>query len=562
MLLLILSIGLVVPFYYLMETPRFTQLRERQYSEANITQPSPELIQSLLSSLGQTMSPNDLSHIHSILGSVAHYSINKEDHVVDYLRTMSSLTGNLTEINATIPTARASIESGNFGQAQSQIRRLESLRETSRFLLSSVNSSLIYITDHYQIDATQQLQKIKGFEGLLQTYSAQIDRLADKLSALQNFVPTVLTLNASRRQVSIAENLTVFGFLKEPNGTLLADRNITISWGSNNAILTQTDFRGRFEANVSFPVGYPAGPSRIEADYVPSGRDSGVLVSSSTTISVDVMYLPSLITARISQATVRPLDQMSVMGSLGDAGGIPLKIRTIVIDLDGVSLGNTTTDSLGQFIFRFTITEAINNGTHTLNVVFPAAGERYAPSNETIPFTVEILGTVVQMELNRSWIFSGMNVSVAGNLTYASGSIPSGKNVSISFDNQSYVNATVEDNGSFHAIIHAPFWLSLGSHRIKAEYLSQDPGVQGTETVATILVYSVPLIIFAATIISTATALSAYLISRRKKGRTLASIVTPEPVEAGRLMRQEFSRDFNRVNQCRKGIGGESRKSI
>jgi hypothetical protein len=487
------------------------------------------------------MTPNDLNLLRERLGPVGGFSINRENPLGDYLSTLSNLAGNLTEINATIPVSLASIEAGNLRQAETQVRRLNALRETSASLIVSLNSSLGRIADQYQIDTNQQLQKIRGFDALLQTYSTEIDRLNARLSALQHFVPTVLTLNASVPQIFIEENLTVYGFLKEINGTVLAGRNITISWGDNHVIAKQTDFRGRFEANVSFSIGYSAGPSRIEADYAPTGADSGVFAASSSAIRVDVMYVPSRISAGISQAFVHPLDEMSVTGNLADAQNTPLQAKTIMIELDGVNAGNTTTNNLGQFAFGFTVPETISNGTHTLNVVFPAIGERFTSSNETLPFTVEILGTVVQMKLSRPWILSGMNVSVTGNLTYASGIIPSGKNVTIYFDSRPYVNVTVNNAGSFQASIQAPFWLPLGSHVIKTEYVSQEPGVQGTQTVATVFVYSIPLIVFVATVIPTATALSAYLISRRKRAKTLAPIAIPEPVKAGRLMREEFS---------------------
>ena len=211
-----------------------------------------------------------------------------------------------------------------------------------------------------------------------------------------------------------------------------------------------------------------------------------------------------------------------MIGSLSSTDGLPLQFRTITFQLNGTSLGNATTGNTGSFAFPFQVPRSLGNGTHILDVAFPAAREQYAPSNTTVQFTVEIIGTQTHVSIDRSSILSGMNIVMNGSVTYANGTIPRGANVTIFLDNFTYANATISSDGSFLSVVQLPIWSAFGSHSLKAEYISNQPWIQSSQSVTHVFVYSTPLIILVALAIATASSIGFYLVRRRRAAHVAA----------------------------------------
>jgi hypothetical protein len=220
---------------------------------------------------------------------------------------------------------------------------------------------------------------------------------------------------------------------------------------------------------------------------------------------------------------------------------MPLEFRTMIVQVDGTLVGNTTTDSTGSFWYVFSVPIALDNGTHVVTVAFPALGEAFAPSNATLPFVVEILGTRCLISTDRGSLFSGMSLVVNGSVTYVNGTAPTGSNVTILLDGMAYTNATIRDDGSFVSVIQLPIWAALGSHSIRAKYLPDLPWVKGSEAVAGVFIYNTPLIIFAAVSIPAASSLGYYFFRRRRQAVVLAPVALPEPVALEKPARVELS---------------------
>jgi hypothetical protein len=530
----LILIGLILPVFYVTASTLAgrnpaTPVRDYQYSNAKESQVDINGIQAVLASLAQTMNPNELNLLREKLGGVTQLP-GQSDPLGEYIQALKNFSIKMEEIQAKLNDTRTSIASGNTRQATADLEQLTKLRDEARSLLQSLTVLLDRLTGRYRIDLTVQQRKVEGLGFLFQTYSGEIDQLGARVEALQGSILTALSLNATKLEAFVNESIPIFGFLRSQNGTALSGRNVTIAWNGNKSVLRVTDFEGRFEASISFSVGFSAGLTRVEADYVPQGNDVNVYLPSTSLLHIKITYRPSIIVAEISPATVRPSDYATVKGTLSTAQGRPLTFRTIIVQVDQDLTENFTTDSTGRFRFLFSVPQTMNNGTHNVTVSFRANGEAFAPSNLTLPFVVEKLGTQTLISTDRSSLLSGMNLIVRGNVTYANGTAPTGTNVTIFLDGLPFRNATIKDDGSYLSVFQLPIWTSLGSHSIKAEYVPDRPWVQSSNAVAVIFIYSPPLIIFAAVSISAASSVGFYLFRRSRRAVVLAPSALPEPV--------------------------------
>jgi hypothetical protein len=483
----------------------------------------------MLASLAQTMNPDQLNLLRGKLAGLGQ-SPAQTDPLGQYIGTLLNFSTNMDEIQTKLVDARSSLASGNTTQAASDFQQLTRLRNQTKSLLQSLTALLDRVTIEHGINSTAQQQKLDEYGALLQTYSGEIDQVGIRLREQQGYVPTRLTLNASMLKVFINQSLFVEGFLKDGNGTALPGRNVTITWGVSQTILKRTDFRGGFEAGISFPIGFSSRLAGVEADFTPQGNDTKVYMPSTAVLYVEVAYESTRIVAEISPANVRPLDTASVEGNLSTQNGDPLKSKTIRVQVDGMNIGNITTSNTGSFSFAFSVPQTLNNGTHVLTLAFPAIGEAFAPSNATLPFVVEILQTQSMISTTRNSLFSGMSLALNGSITYVNGTALTGANVTIFFDGVTYANVTVGDDGSFRSIIQVPIWTTFGAHSVTAKYVPDRPWVQNSEAVASVFVYNTPLVILAAVLISAATSAGFYLSRRSRHGTVLAPVVLPEPV--------------------------------
>jgi hypothetical protein len=492
----------------------------------------------MLAKLNQTLNPDEIGHLREELKGVTKFTVSADDPLGKYVGTLSDFTDKMAEIKAKLEAAKASLASGNRTQAISYLNELDSLRDETESLLATLYRLLDSVSSQYGIDMGPQLQKIREMDALFQTYSEQIDQLNAQVRVQSGATRTILTLNASRTNVYVEESFIVYGFLKDVNGTALLGRNVTISWGINQTALRVTDFIGRFQANISFPIGISAGLAQIQAEFSPEGGDSEVYTLSVALLKVEVTYQPSIIDAAISPTNVRPFDFVDVRGNLSAVGGKPLEFKTLVIDLDGAFLANAMTNTIGAFTFSFFVPETLNNGTHTVQVIFPAAGEHYAPSNVTLSLIVERPGTVARITVDRTSLLSGMRLFVNGTVAYDNGTAVAGRNVTVYFDGTPYMNVTLRDDGSFASTIPLPLWLPVGSHFFRVAYVPDEPWVMGSQSTIRVFVFNTPLLILIIGAVSTASLLGGYVTRRRRM--TPALVTLPQPARAKTTVEEEI----------------------
>ena len=517
------------------------QLRDYKYSDVG---ESPVDIEQLVKSLARVIDPSNMSILRNALRGVADLPLHQEAPFKESLMMLSDVSQNMIEIDAKLQDAEISISTGKKVRAEADLRELKALRDKTRPLLVSLHAQLEEGKKTYvEMDATALEQKLGALNALFDTYTQRIDQVEMRLQEMQQgLVQTALTLYAAGVQVFVEEPFSLYGFLRQENGTALANRNVRLAWSTNSTAMGVTDSEGRFETTISFPIGFPAGTARIEADFRPEVSDFEVYLPSISSVEVQVEYYPSKIEAEISPESLRALDTATVSGTLSSSEGAPLESRSLAVYLEGSFLGESTTDSSGLFLFEFSVPPTLSNGTHVVVVAFAGTGDRFGPSNASLPFDIEVLATELQLALDRTALLSGTDVSVNGTLRYTDGTGVAYESVLIFIDDARLTSAITNGDGSFGVVIRVPSWFGFGSHVVTVTYNSGRAWVQGSQASTPVFIYNTPLLILAAVGVASASTAGVYLTRRSRRAAILAPPTAPEPVVVKRPpMAEELS---------------------
>jgi hypothetical protein len=540
-----LILALIIPVFYLVSptlSPGPLRAREHQYSTAPEAQID---FNAVLSTLAQSMNATQLKQLqgklHALvqLPGVLNAPVSSDDPLLEYLQMLDQFSGNMTLMAGKINDARRALASGNRPQAQADLTQLEELRRETKPLVKSLNSTLGRVADDYEIDTTVQQNKLNDLNSLFQDYSHQIDQLSAQLGTLQALVQTTLTLNSTKVAAFITEPFFVYGYLTGENGSALANRNVTIYW-ADNATIVQTDADGKFNVNISYPVGTMAGRASIRAQFVPEGPDALLLLPSQASTQIVLVYYPSVISAEVVPGAARPAETVVVNGNLRSSEGVPLDARLITISMDQSVLGNTTTINGGYFSFQFSVPATAENGTHVLDVRYNATVDIFTPANITLPFVVELAGTQVQFNLDRASILSGTALTLNGTVTFDNGTISNLGNVTVFVDNETYSTQAI--NGSFRIVIQTSIGLGLGTHSIMVTYTASEPWVQSSSAIVPVYVYNTPIIIVLVAAVPTVSVLGVYLARRRTRRvvKVVPRPTQPLPIEKP-ILKDEFT---------------------
>lgn len=330
-------------------------------------------------------------------------------------------------------------------------------------------------------------------------------------------VGTTLVLNASRTDVFIGEDLLVYGSLRNGNGSVLIGRRVTITFGDNLTV-TSTDHDGKFNATISFPMGFPAGRTAIEAAFDPEAADSGLYLSSRSSVLIQVLYHPSGLEAEIYPKNARPLDTVQVIGRLWSVPeNDSLKSRMIVIHFDSAFVGNTTTNSTGQFHFGFSIPSNASSGAHNVTAAFPAIGDAYAPSNATLLLNIELLEARVNFSADRTSLFSGMSVTIQGTVTLTNGTVWKYGQAKVYLDGSLSATEMPNAEGAFSSTIQLPIGTNFGWHLLKVKYTPDEPSISGSEATVPVFVLNAPLITIASGVVVALLSLSVYRAIKKRR---------------------------------------------
>ncbi len=341
-------------------------------------------------------------------------------------------------------------------------------------------------------------------------------------------VETRLILNASRTDVFIGEDLLVYGSLETRNGSVLVGRRVTITFGDNLTV-TRTDHDGKFNATTSFPVGYPAGPTAIEAVFDPEAADSELYLSSESSILIQILYHPSSLEAAIYPKIAGPLDTVQVTGRLWSVPeNESLKSKMIMIHFDTTYVGNTTTNSTGQFYLEFFIPLNVSSGGHNVTAAFPAIGDGYAPSNATLPLNIKLPEARVNFSADRTWLFSGMSATIQGTVTLANGTVWKYGQAKVYLDGSFSAIEMPNVEGVFSSTIQLPIGTNFGWHLLKVKYTPDESSISGSESTVPVFVLNTPLITIALGVVIGLLSLSVYRAIKKRRTPVLAAPTLPQ----------------------------------
>jgi hypothetical protein len=509
------------------------------------------------------MDTRDLSLLHDRLKGVVQLPGVGEDPLKEYLRVLSEFLGNMAQIETKMSDARVSLASGDVQRSRADLDQLKHLRDETKPLLWSLPRFLSRVEDYYEVDASAQREKVGELESVFSEYSAEIVKLDDELGVQQDLNRTMLTLNSSKQQVFVEESLAMHGVLEMWNGTALVGRNVTLSWNDNMTLMRTTDFSGKFEADLSFPIGAEAGSNAIEAKFEPQGSDSSVYLPCNATLEVKVAYRPSVIVAEIKPVASRPMDLVEVSGILRDLEDVPLENRTIETSFDDVLVGNTATNATGHFVFGFPVPRTANNGTHVVTVAFVPTLDRYLGIDVTLTLAIELHTTRTEILLDRTTAFSGTTMTVSGTVTLANGTAWRYGRVHVYLDDSLLTNAVVMEDGSFLLAVQVPPDASFGSHAISVQYSPDEAWVEGSEAVAQIYVYNTLVLVIAVVGVAAASSLGAYAIVRSRRAAKLAPLRLPEPppVVTGPAMEEYSTESLTATIQAEHDDAAKVRRS-
>ncbi len=482
------------------------------YSSALVSQPSSD---AAVAAMEQLTNPGTLLNPKNLQVSLGTSNLPSQDPIVKYLRALSNVSSNLQQMQSGLQTAQTSLASGNTPATTAEVNHLLALRNQTGSLINTLYTLLAQVQSQHNVNPTQIQdirQRIDELQRLYVEYSLEIDQLNVEIT------PRTVLLNIalSNNTVLIGTAVQVEGHLQTHNGTILPQRNVTITWGSN-ATTVPTDSNGQFTATVVFPPGYSSGLTFIQATFQPQGPDAVQYVPTKTSTAIQVIYPPTQIKSELLPQQALPLDQVNVNGSLTTQAGEPLENRTLQIQLDNSPIGNVSSDINGNFLFTFQVPGTTTNGKHALQISFKGS-KILAPSNSTLSLTVQREATTIQTESVTANTLSGMSLTVRGviafNNTANNNQATLSGNATALLDGIPVASTKIADDGAFSLPVSIPFTSSFGSHSVEIVYFADDPRVDSAIEIIPVRVYNTPIIIAIAAIL----ACSIFLV-RRWRGR-------------------------------------------
>jgi hypothetical protein len=456
------------------------------------------------------------------------------DTVAEYLATLTNLSLNLRSLKTSVETTASSLSVGNFTHATENVNQLE---RSLGIVKANINSLRIIVRTMVKqgwnsttLSVIQQ--EIEGVERISDEYAAQITLLEAQVNLRSPLLHIVLSNETTFIDGVMWANITLLA----RNGTALADRSVSIIWGSNEVVV-RTDIDGMAGTLIRFPAGFPAGNNTITASFQPTGPDAKVYVSTYAGAPILIKYHPTELIAEINPSEGMPLDTFTANGTLAIVAGGSLANRTLIFILDNSFLGTGTTDVAGRFLFNFQIPPTIENGNHTLLVFFNPRADILAPSNTNLQFRVTRDQTSTAVSAS-SISFSGMTTSITGRVSGAAES-PNGLvgNVVVTLDGSAVATIPVGTDGTFSSSQSISLNTGFGNHVFQVFYTSDDPRVAGSSATVSVYVVNSPTLLAVALFCGLAPGI---LVARKRRIRAHEASIRGRREASERGMREGY----------------------
>ena len=297
-------------------------------------------------------------------------------------------------------------------------------------------------------------------------------------------VPTKILLITPGGQVDREETLTVQGRLLDIVDNPLADETIEIWLGGVFLTNVTTGADGIFTAVHPVPADAQLGPVLLETkfngtlEYLPSTNNGTWNIFSKIYVQVNI-------------ESPLAVEQMTTIdGFVGDNQMNPLSGMLVAVSIEGISIGNATTDSNGNFSFSWQVPNIFSDGNHTVLADVPAQGWYRAGQGNTTFFLAHRTGMTVNIVDNDAtrddfWEITG----TLYDLDTALNDGLAGETIIISIGGVQIDTAVTSINGEFTASIRAESGYSRGNHVMTFSF-EGSPGHLPIDSEQTVVVWA------------------------------------------------------------------------
>jgi transglutaminase-like putative cysteine protease len=297
-------------------------------------------------------------------------------------------------------------------------------------------------------------------------------------------VPTKILLLTPGGQVDREDTLTVQGRLLDLVDNPLEGETIEVWLGGIFLTNVTTTADGSFTAIHPVPADAALGPVLLETKF------NGTLQFLPSTNN-GTWNIYSNIFVDISVESPLAVEQMTTIdGFVGDNQLIPLPNMVVLISIEGISIGNATTDANGNFSFDWQVPNIFTDGEHVVIADVPAQEWYRAGSGNTTFFLAHRTGLSIDIEDNDAtrndfWEVSGTlyDIDTALNDGLA------GETVLIYIDGSQVDSVITSINGEFTTSIRAESSFARGSHTMTFSFAGSS-GHLPVDSNSTVLVWA------------------------------------------------------------------------
>ena len=281
-------------------------------------------------------------------------------------------------------------------------------------------------------------------------------------SASENFsvaVPTEIVLITQGGQVDREDTLTVQGRLIDIVDNPLEGQTIEIWLGGTFLTNVTTDATGQFNAVHPVPADATLGPVLLETrfigttEYLPSQNSGTWNIFSKIYVEVNV------------ETPLAVEELTTIDGFVGDNLLTPLEGLSVVLSIEGITIGNATTDSNGNFTLDWQVPNIFEDGEHVVEAIVPAQGWYRSGQGNATFFLAHRTGITFDIADNDAtrddfWDISGTLYDLD---TALNDGLP-GETIIISIDGVQVATTVTTINGEYSASIRADSAYDRGNH--------------------------------------------------------------------------------------------------
>lgn len=254
------------------------------------------------------------------------------------------------------------------------------------------------------------------------------------------FVETELDVETDGQRASFSNPLLIRGQLTTANGTVLADRSVTIAAGNRNYTVL-TDSRGQFSLGYR-PTTVRIDSQAVTVQYVPA--DTSVYRSASGSVPMSLEQTNPSVSLGEVTTSVRYGETVAVRGRV-TAGSVPIPNVPVAVSIGDTEIDRVRTDEDGSFEIRASLPAGVSSGEQSLDSRVLLSDRAVAAQNESADITIVETGT--NLSLTSVEVAAGA-VAVSGQLTTDDGTPVSGQQVALGFNSTTVTTGTTDQDGT------------------------------------------------------------------------------------------------------------------